>query len=1701
MIFANVPLSFADEGHGKTRLNILYLSGSNTSYGNSSDAILAKDIDSEFVEDQDVKVYHKEIRNFTLEDLEKRDYSAIYISASVYWDIQWGLVDVNLLNKLKAFEYPTVVENKLAPMFNLANRVVDLNLTGSYYGTASDEVKVIKLPDHREFSVNVISNYNFEKTNVTSQNVQMYSDKTYRHGYNYAIQYQAVNELHSDAIISATSGSLPYGNSYPLIYGYEPGQSSLDNTYRVAGTFGTSSYSKYLSDDSVRLVANAVWWVLHEDEREPVTFDVEIYDEVRDEIISSTHESQSANATYHFSFEEMQNYNFLAWEKVSEEGTVTTLSDNVAYSEIPTENATYRARVERTNTVVVEIYDILNRKTIDAATSKVREGSSFQLSYETRQGFDFKRWTLFDLTSNTGSLLSTQLTLRVTPSGDAVYRAEVEGNFVLPESLSILEVQPTASYRLDETIISEALDRSVEITQMPMSVFIANRQQLNGLFDVIYVGEKQDEYIAAQDERLKVTSWMNVDAYDIKSFDNSKNIGEFYAPIDITHLRADEIKSFIETDQLVLMENSIFKNQNNSIVKDTFETVNASNFKAYNTVSNSTLIDLLSHYDGSDFMIKPVLEVMQHPLDFVSDEGESQYLTTSEDHYMSFNFKVGNYISNHTYEASLYLDFDGNNLFDASEGEKVVTKALYSENFKDVILRYNLPKSYVGFVPWKLEILDKTTGIKTYELGYTAFKGTSDDAAGMRHINVLQITPDNGGSYNLTYLPEELTHITGLYELSISKMTTSQFNANPSSLNGLYDMVVLGFADSLSTEMVFNDQAIQTLQSFIDSGQSILTTHDQFWYKLQDMNNDLMNVTKAFRDQFGQNIYAKDYLNNNKVAANKTMLPYVTIGNTTYNSVGYTNRTIDRRYNGLPTTKQATEINEGQITLFPYILKSDLNVSTTHFQYYQLDLEREDLMVWHNLTGGSYSGHDSRNDYYVYSIGNITYSGTGHASPRYYEDENELFVNTMIKASKTANHAPTMLVEDVMDGMVTYKSQNTLPISVTVSDIDLKDLTSKVSIYVDTNQDGEGDLLVLSLNDVDNETRLNLSIDKSSFNAYDLFDLIIIAEDTKGAKGTQVIKNIENRDTTALTISSSSSWDNVAPLIGDSASLRIGIEKTGSGTANFTDILVKVTVDKKQFDRVSTSTDILGWDVQTTETGKYIFTRVITDYEDDIEFSPSFNHEEGTLEAYVSLSYKNYGTHNEIMYGPKVIVVSQGQFIVSATDRFNRSVGGVDLDVDMPNDDKTVTTVANENVILDLDEGSGNYTVTYYLDGYKDAELIITYPDGTSETIERVLGENFVSVTLSLSGDNNPIDIALKVYQDIVTSVQINSGVGLVVSKEIEGDTTAFKNMSDTTKAIDVMFNLDKPTSKLTFTFEDSAFADEIVPGSGTYGFFNGAESFENQLLDDVLFDETDTSLAGIPISYDAVTKQITIDLGAGSALKEGIYSLKLKVHFDKGLKLFTDNQPHFISLIQMTSDVYDDADGNGIYTPDERFNDIVKETDASLVVGYLVFTDNTDLDDDRNGIVGFSTVQTNILEGAGYGDIELYIRPSKDMAFDDVNIRLALRYMEDGAVFDLANDESFYIVSIESVEGLPEDSVTLNPIDDSVDGKEIIIKTLPKADETNQVYKIKTRIFIENSKYDFKDYKLIFSLIYGVNVEEAKINQNVNVIRRLKLQ
>ena len=133
---------------------------------------------------------------------------------------------------------------------------------------------------------------------------------------------------------------------------------------------------------------------------------------------------------------------------------------------------------------------------------------------------------------------------------------------------------------------------------------------------------------------------------------------------------------------------------------------------------------------------------------------------------------------------------------------------------------------------------------------------------------------------------------------------------------------------------------------------------------------------------------------------------------------------------GHATTEYVEIANRGQITMYPYSLGDMMKVSTTHVQNYQLDLEQEDggdVTVWYNLTDrydsdvtsngtndGVYSSRsgDSRNNYYIYTKGNITYTGLGHKNATLTNDEVKLFVNTMVSSYRDVPAVPYARVEN-----------------------------------------------------------------------------------------------------------------------------------------------------------------------------------------------------------------------------------------------------------------------------------------------------------------------------------------------------------------------------------------------------------------------------------------------------------------------------------------------------------------------------------------------------------------------------------------------------------------------------------------------------------------------------------------------------------------
>lgn len=163
--------------------------------------------------------------------------------------------------------------------------------------------------------------------------------------------------------------------------------------------------------------------------------------------------------------------------------------------------------------------------------------------------------------------------------------------------------------------------------------------------------------------------------------------------------------------------------------------------------------------------------------------------------------------------------------------------------------------------------------------------------------------------------------------------------------------------------------------------------------------------------------------------------------------------------------------NDGQITHYPYALGDTIQVSATHAQSFQLDLEQEaggDVTVWYQLTDaydtavagesgtndGIYSSKagDAGNHYYLYTKGNITYTGLGHSrTEALTDDEVKLFVNTIASAYRAAPAKPYVKVTN--GDVSVHENTYTMYVMLTGAEKSTDELTVNFAVCEDWSAD------------------------------------------------------------------------------------------------------------------------------------------------------------------------------------------------------------------------------------------------------------------------------------------------------------------------------------------------------------------------------------------------------------------------------------------------------------------------------------------------------------------------------------------------------------------------------------------------------------------------------------------------------------------------
>ncbi len=330
-----------------------------------------------------------------------------------------------------------------------------------------------------------------------------------------------------------------------------------------------------------------------------------------------------------------------------------------------------------------------------------------------------------------------------------------------------------------------------------------------------------------------------------------------------------------------------------------------------------------------------------------------------------------------------------------------------------------------------------------------------------------------------------------------SKAVDENNPKNLSAVNGSllgYNMLIIGFGDGYGTKNLSNeDGAVDYLKYYVDQGKSILFTHDlTSMYNMKYNGNTPFGYTAnmSLRDIMGMNRYQAvsnqlsagerssmiDYQNANAsnydtiASEAKHGFTYYAMKRLGWSSNGTSNPNRNNNYklpyqymvtnpagekicnvtditrntgfnNNNDITTKATKLNEGQITVYPYKIDESLTIARTHGQWFQLNLEDEEVTVWYTLAddkaAAAWQGTDSNgdgtaltyavspkdaaNNYYIYSKGNVFYSGVGHSTVN-GDMEAKLFINTMIAAYRASYEPP--VIEITNQEAVMVSNQN-----------------------------------------------------------------------------------------------------------------------------------------------------------------------------------------------------------------------------------------------------------------------------------------------------------------------------------------------------------------------------------------------------------------------------------------------------------------------------------------------------------------------------------------------------------------------------------------------------------------------------------------------------------------------------------------------------
>ncbi len=329
-----------------------------------------------------------------------------------------------------------------------------------------------------------------------------------------------------------------------------------------------------------------------------------------------------------------------------------------------------------------------------------------------------------------------------------------------------------------------------------------------------------------------------------------------------------------------------------------------------------------------------------------------------------------------------------------------------------------------------------------------------------------------------------------------------------------YDLIVCGFGDWYMFGYPVNDsrcdeyhkkrldRACNALLEYVKAGRSLLLSHDcviayafgdapfsEYLFDIVGMNRFGFKGETAEKAEIDRFYASDDY--DEPGDEDTTYGPtYLQMIRSSYrgegNAPGY-NLTIGPWGGDGQSCKYyaITQVNEGQITKYPYDLGNEpFPVTCTHSQDFQLNLnidkdkdKKRDLVVWYCLGEGykedaktpwddqderrrySNTTNDVRNNYFIYNMRNITYTGQGHKGGGATADslaecsdmEAKLFINTLVAAYSAGVHAPDLTIHAGPEYNSQEKSTEILPFDTGLTEESFSSGGDAKYTYVDIN--------------------------------------------------------------------------------------------------------------------------------------------------------------------------------------------------------------------------------------------------------------------------------------------------------------------------------------------------------------------------------------------------------------------------------------------------------------------------------------------------------------------------------------------------------------------------------------------------------------------------------------------------------------------------